>query len=81
MCGQSDGQSDYYMAPTSSVQGLSLNGGSLVQFCQVPILLRPLFIPLKSLVRDDKQQVRYNGKSTELVSQLARTALQTISDM
>ena len=62
---------------------LSLNAGSLIQFCQVPILLRPLFIPLKSLVRDDTQQVRYNGKSTELVSQLARIALlqQTISDM
>ena len=62
---------------------LSLNAVSLIQFCQVPILLRPLFIPLKSLVRDDTQQVRYNGKSTELVSQLARIALlqQTISDM
>ena len=61
----------------------SLNAGSLIQFCQVPILLRPLFIPLKSLVRDDTQQVRYNGKSTELVSQLARIALlqQSISDM
>ena len=33
-------------------------------------------------MRDDSQQVRYNGKSTELVSELARTALQqTISDM
>ena len=62
---------------------LSLNAGSLIQFCQVPVLLRPLFIPLKSLVRDDTQQVRYNGKSTELVSQLARIALlqQSISDM
>ena len=61
---------------------LTLNAGSLLQFCQVPILLRPLFIPLKSLVRDDTQQVRFNGKSTELVSQLARTALQPcISDM
>ena len=46
---------------------LTLNAGSLLQFCQVPILLRPLFIPLKSLVRDDTQQVRYNGKCTELV--------------
>ena len=26
---------------------LTLNAGSLLQFCQVPILLRPLFIPLK----------------------------------
>ena len=61
---------------------LTLNAGSLLQFCQVPILLRPLFIPLKSLVRDDTQQVRYNGKSTELLSELARTALQqSISGM
>ena len=34
------------------------------------------------LMRDNTQQVRYNGKSAELVSQLACTALQqNISDM